>query len=659
MKAPKFPLYPLTLFFVLGMTLLFQLTQKWLWVAVSVFFILGLFKKYRPFIYLIFLPLGGLYQQQYYQIPADHYRNLLDAENTLCVAITEVLKSNDFQHRFYGKIVRVDQKKSLGKVLIVLDKKKSNNQPIRGDLLITKSQPKELLSRKNPGDFDYKIYLNKIKIYDQIRVRNNDFIIVKKNKNSVLDQLYLWNDKLEKKLDKSGLATVSKNTIKTLLLGKRDGLDQELKNAYAKAGVIHVLAISGLHIGIIMFFLGVVLKPIKSIPGGHWIYVPSILTLLWVFAFFTGGSPSVIRAVTMFTGLVIAKYSLRVSNTFHLLVVSFFLLVVVYPPFLYQVGFQMSYLAVLGIIKLHPLFQKLWQPKNFILKKIWEITTVCLAAQIAVAPLSIYYFNQFPGLFLLSNWIILPFFGFFLMGSIGLLLLIGADHEIPVFSLAYDKVVAGLNESIFWIASQESFLFQNLSISTTVLLFIYILIILLYLLITHKKIKYLIAILSMLLLLQLYVIKVAWSASQINKIWLLYQYENTVIGHHVGKNLTLYSSKKISRDEVFISNFKSDFYIDSVNIKAFKNTYVSHDFQLLIIDKKVEYKIPGFFPTHLLITDDPKVNLDRVLDYLRPQKVICDGSNKPWNVARWQKSCQKRNIPFINLNQQGAFPINL
>ena len=229
MKAPKFPLYPLTLFFVLGMTLLFQLTQKWLWVAVSIFLILGLFKKYRPFIYLIFLPLGGLYQQQYYQIPADHYRNLLGAENTLCVAITEVLKSNDFQHRFYGKIVRVDQKKSLGKVLIVLDKKKSNNQPIRGDLLITKSQPKELPSRKNPGDFDYKDYLNNIKIYDQIKDSNNDFIIVKKNKSSFLDQLYLWNDKLEKKLDKSGLATVSKNTIKTLLLGKRDALDQELK----------------------------------------------------------------------------------------------------------------------------------------------------------------------------------------------------------------------------------------------------------------------------------------------------------------------------------------------------------------------------------------------------------------------------------------------
>ena len=118
------------------------------------------------------------------------------------------------------------------------------------------------------------------------------------------------------------------------------------------------------------------------------------------------------------------------------------------------------------------------------------------------------------------------------------------------------------------------------------------------------------------------------------------------------------ASSNVSSDVRFFES-KSEFSIDSVKIKAFKNTYVSDDFQLLILDKNVEYKIPGFFPTHLLITDDPKVNLDRVLDYLRPQKVICDGSNKPWNVTRWQKSCQKRNIPFINLNQQGAFPINL
>ena len=191
----------------------------------------------------------------------------------------------------------------------------------------------------------------------------------------------------------------------------------------------------------------------------------------------------------------------------------------------------MSYLAVLGIIKLHPLFQKLWQPKKFYFKK--NIGRLLLFAwpRKSLLPHSVYTISiNSQDFFSCPIGSYFHFLVFFLMGSIGLLLLIGADHEIPVFSLAYDKVVAGLNESIFWIASQESFLFQNLSISTTVLLFIYILIILLYLLINHKKIKYLIAILSMLFFLQLYVINVAWSASQINKIWLLYQYENTEIG---------------------------------------------------------------------------------------------------------------------------------
>lgn len=124
-----------------------------------------------------------------------------------------------------------------------------------------------------------------------------------------------------KKIDQSQLANASKNTIKTLLLGKRDALDRELVQAYANAGVIHILAISGLHIGIIMLFLGFV--------------------LLWGFALFTGGSPSVIRAVSMFTGFALAKYSHRIHSAFHLLVVSFFLLLVFYPPlFSIKLGFK-------------------------------------------------------------------------------------------------------------------------------------------------------------------------------------------------------------------------------------------------------------------------------------------------------------------------------
>ena len=111
----------------------------------------------------------------------------------------------------------------------------------------------------------------------------------------------------------------------------------------------------------------------------------------------------------MFSGLAIARYTHRIHSTFHLLIVSFLLLLVIYHPFLYQVGFQMSYLAVLGIIKIHPMLQKIWQPQYLLLQKFWEITTVCLAAQIAVAPLSIFIFINFQVYFSSPTGLYFPF----------------------------------------------------------------------------------------------------------------------------------------------------------------------------------------------------------------------------------------------------------
>ncbi|MGB2136496.1 MAG: ComEC/Rec2 family competence protein, partial [Flavobacteriaceae bacterium] len=254
---------------------------------------------------------------------------------------------------------------------------------------------------------------------------------------------------------------------------------------------------------IIMLFLGFVLQPIQSIPGGKWIYIVCIILLLWGFALFTGGSPSVIRAVTMFSGFALTKYSHRIHSTFHLLVVSMFLLLVFYPPFLYQVGFQMSYLAVLGIIKVHPLLQKLWQPRYLVIQKLWEITSVCLAAQIAVAPLSIFYFHQFPGLFLLSNWLILPFFGLFLITSVGLVALMTLNIEIQPLNTGYEKIVSTMNDTILWIANQESFLFQNMRLSVSVLVTIYILLCFLYWSLKFHKMKYFTGTLASLFILQI------------------------------------------------------------------------------------------------------------------------------------------------------------
>ena len=538
MKAPRFPIYIVTLLFVSGM-LIARWTQNKYFIcfALIIPFLVALFKKYRVLAYLVFLPLGSIHLHQYYQLSKSHYSHFTVTENkkNLILQLTQVLKPNDFQLRFYGSVFKVGDQKTEGKILISINKDSLKQAPNLGDLILTRISPQPILSRSNPGGFDYKKYLSRIKIYDQLKLTPKNFVLVKNKIRGPSGYLNRWNASIEKKIDQSQLSSASKNTLKTLLLGKRDALDRELVEANANAGVVHILAISGLHIGIIMLFLGFVLQPIQLIPRGKWIYIVSIIILLWAFAFFTGGSPSVIRAVSLFSGFALAKYSRRIHSTFHLLIVSFFLLLVFYPPFLYQVGFQMSYLAVFGIIKIHPLLQKLWEPRYRVVRKLWEITTVCLAAQIAVAPLSIFYFHQFPGLFLLSNWLILPFFGLFLIASLGLIVLMAVDMEIRPPTIGYDKMVSCMNDVVLWIANQESFLFKNMRMSIAVLVIIYILLSLIYWGLKFQKIRYLTATLSGLLILQWVVFFEHWENSKVNQLWLLYQHNKTIIANHTPK----------------------------------------------------------------------------------------------------------------------------
>lgn len=336
MNAPKFPIYIVTLLFVVGM-----LIPPWteneclIWSSVIIPFLGALFKKYRVLAYLVFLPLGNIHHQQFYRPSKSNYSYFTTTENkkTLLVKLTQALKPNDFQFRFYGRVVQVGDQKTEGKILVLIQREALKKTPLSGDFILTQKILKPILSRTNPGGFDYKNYLSKIKIYNQLQLSEKDYVLVKNKIRGPSDYLRIWNASLEKKLDQSQLATASKNTLKTILLGKRDALDRELVQAYADAGVVHILAISGLHIGIIMLFLGFVLQPIQSIPGGKWIYIVCIILLLWGFALFTGGSPSVIRAVTMFSGFALAKYSHRIHSTFHLLVVSMFLLMVFLPSF--------------------------------------------------------------------------------------------------------------------------------------------------------------------------------------------------------------------------------------------------------------------------------------------------------------------------------------
>ena len=262
-------------------------------------------------------------------------------------------------------------------------------------------------------------------------------------------------------------------------------------------------------------------------------------------------------------------------------------------------------------------------------------------------------------MFLLSNWFILPFFGLYLIGSMCLVVLMALNIEIQLLTIGYDKIENSLNDSILWIANQEGFLFQNMRLSVYLLIAIYLLLGFVYWSLKFHKIKYLIGALASFLIIQLIVLFEQWENSKINQLWLLYQHNKTKIAHHEPKKLTLYSPQKITEQDRFLIDFKNEYPIDTLQIEAFKNTFITKKLRLLVLDEKAIYNIPHFEPSHLLISNDPKVNLDRVLTHIHPKMVFADGSNPPWSISRWKKSCQKSKVPFVSLREHGAYPINL
>ena len=245
--------------------------------------------------------------------------------------------------------------------------------------------------------------------------------------------------------------------INALLLGQRQDISDEIYNSYTGAGAIHILAISGLHVGIILLMLNFIAKPLDYFKIGRIIKPFILIVLLWGFAVIAGLSASVVRAVTMFSFLTFALVSKRSKDTYNLLFTSIFFLLLVKPTFLFDVGFQLSYAAVFGIIWGQPTIYNWWKIKRKIPDKIWQLFTVTVSAQFGILPLSLFYFHKFPSLLVLSNLVIIPFLGYILGFGIFIIILSLLNLSVPFLAKTYGFVIGLMNDFVKWISKQEDF----------------------------------------------------------------------------------------------------------------------------------------------------------------------------------------------------------
>ncbi len=363
------------------------------------------------------------------------------------VEVTSV-KANDLPS---SKLRQAGWQLAKGKVLLYISKKNfvAANWHY-GDKILVKGNPQELRSPANPGEFDFKRFLSFKNISHQqfVQAEEVKFLSPSSRKGFIYysHQARAWS---MKKLNEYVHGENERAIAIALVLGVTDGIDNDLQNAYAASGAMHVLAVSGMHVGIIYAIILFLFKPLSKFKWSRWTVAIISLFLLWSFSFVTGNSPSVLRAVTMFSFIALARPLGWRTNIYNTLAASAFVLLLYNPYLIMSVGFQLSYLAVIGIVYLQRPLYSLWEIENPLGDWTWKITCVSIAAQLATFALGLLYFHQFPTYFLVSNLFVIPLSTLVLVAGIFLLSVSFISSVAFFVGMILEWLIKALNWIVF------------------------------------------------------------------------------------------------------------------------------------------------------------------------------------------------------------------
>ncbi|MFL5809456.1 MAG: ComEC/Rec2 family competence protein, partial [Flavisolibacter sp.] len=308
--------------------------------------------------------------------------------------------------------------KKIRGTLIIYFKKDSLLKLDYGSRIIFKKPLQEIKNTGNPGGFDYKQYCLFQGITHQVYLDQKDFIILSSQKNYFHAFIFDSRDWVLKQIRRFIKGEKEQGLAEALLIGYKDDLDKNLVQSYSNTGVVHVIAISGLHLGLIYWILLICTKPLTKFKRLVWLRLFLVITCIWWFSILAGAQPSVLRSAVMFSFLAMGEVLSRRSSIYNSLALSAFVLLCYNPFWLWDVGFQLSYSAVLSIVIFFKPIYNWFYFKNKLLDFIWKLNAVTIAAQLLTLPFSIYHFHQVPCLFLLTNLVAVPLSSAILMGEI-------------------------------------------------------------------------------------------------------------------------------------------------------------------------------------------------------------------------------------------------
>lgn len=562
--------------------------------------------------------------------------------------------------KLYVDVISRDGIKSIGKTLVYLEKNKTSLALSYGDVLLINSKFNPIKTNGNPEEFNYKDYLFKNHIYHQTYLKQNQWLKIGNRGNSVFKTTYKARRFFSNLIENSFLTKKNKAVLKALLLGQKEDLDRDTLRTYSSAGAMHVLAVSGLHVGIIMLMLMFVFNPLKKLKFGQPIYIVLIVFCLWFYAFLTGLSPSVLRSALMFSFVVVGKEIERETSIYQSILVSAFVLMLIDPLVVFKVGFQLSYLAVLGIVYLQPKIYNLFYIKLTFFDYLWKITSVSVAAQIATFPLGLFYFHQFPNYFFISNLIVIPLAG----GILGLGIAYMILFKIPLIGsfilLLLNGLLSFLNYCVEKVEQLPYSILWGISITwfETILIYV-VLLFLIFSFTLHKAKLFLISLGLMVGLIGVFMFN-HYQINQQNQLVIYNVDDELAFDVFYGKNNYFFASDSLyQNDEKMLFNIKHNW---------FKKRQSENPYQFISTDK-TKFNVLNIGKTtlsilnhsnQLYVSDFVIINSVEILDksYLKTTQKHQSTLILSNKCSYQLKTYIKKNYPnqlIHDLKQDGAF----
>lgn len=607
------------------------------WIILLVFILISVVLIYRKnifslLIFTIFSIYGFAFSNHYNQwkpLP----EKLIGQETNICLKINETFRSSEKFRKYSAEIHSINSS-NINKTSVLLYWSKRNPELFTDDKILIQSKLQTLQKPLNPYQFDYSKYLERKNIHYVI-FQNKSYERIEES-GSLPHLSSIFKRKIHNRMIEFGFQKPTADLVSAMLLGDRTEMNPAIENDFRRTGVVHLLAISGLHVMMVFGIFMLLLYPVIYLKDGKNIRITLCLLLIWGFVAFVDFRPPVFRSGLMISIYYITILLKRKPNIYHTLLLSAIILLLYNPNFLFDPGFLLSYSAVFFIVYFNPVYQRLLKPKTKFSRNVVGFLGTTISAQLGTLPFSVFFFNQTSALFLFGNVVMITASYLMVGGGMLTVLLTAFGIDLQWWQKAFDFFINACNSYIHWLSKFDDLVFDRISLTGIELFLLIIGILLLRWVFLRPKAKHLFVLLSLIFI---------FEGQRIYRINRMLKKEEIIVFHQ-NKN-TVIGVRKAMFMDVYLADLSDSTQIEKYIITPYNIHQKIRKTRFLSLNSTARgfyIKTPDFIELSgkrlILLSENSNVNLrqgDFVLFRNNPKidsippgvNLIFDGSNYP------------------------------